>query len=414
MRRPPYPSAIFAGATGYTYQGGTVSGTVSPLVSYSGSYSSVKTPGFKALKPYNRPWNPYSARYTVITRKECELGGVHDGSSQGWPTVWAGWQGNLYDAYFAHTYKPSFPGFPTTLDCENDALGKLLDRMKDMKVNVAQAYAERKQTLSLISSAVNTIASAALAVRRGKLRHAHTLFGREVQKMRVRDIAPSPKNLSDRWLEFSYGWRPLLSDIHGAAEHLAKTFMDRKPDLRIVVTAKKNYTWFGRALNSNGFNRQFDTILDYTSDITVRYVIEYRVSSSIASQLASTGLTNPLLLAWELIPYSFVVDWFLPLGTYLNRLDATMGLDFHRGSKSIKHLHNRNAFLVGKPGVVYTHDDGKGTLSVRGGYMMSEETKSRTTLAGFPKPNPPALSLGPLGVSKTLSGLALLQQAFRR
>jgi hypothetical protein len=34
------------------------------------------------------------------------------------------------------------------------------------------------------------------------------------------------------------------------------------------------------------------------------------------------GLTDPLSVAWELIPYSFVVDWFVPIGTYLDNLNA--------------------------------------------------------------------------------------------
>lgn len=29
------------------------------------------------------------------------------------------------------------------------------------------------------------------------------------------------------------------------------------------------------------------------------------------------GLTNPELVAWELVPYSFVADWFIPLGDWM-------------------------------------------------------------------------------------------------
>jgi hypothetical protein len=33
-----------------------------------------------------------------------------------------------------------------------------------------------------------------------------------------------------------------------------------------------------------------------------------------------------LALAWELIPYSFVVDWLFPVGDYLSSLDALVGV----------------------------------------------------------------------------------------
>jgi hypothetical protein len=43
--------------------------------------------------------------------------------------------------------------------------------------------------------------------------------------------------------------------------------------------------------------------------------------------LASLGVTNPLEIAWELVPFSFVVDWALPVGQYLSSLDAMFGYD---------------------------------------------------------------------------------------
>jgi hypothetical protein len=46
---------------------------------------------------------------------------------------------------------------------------------------------------------------------------------------------------------------------------------------------------------------------------------------STASEL---GLTNPLAVAWELVPFSFVVDWALPIGSFLNQIDASVGWTF--------------------------------------------------------------------------------------
>ena len=33
------------------------------------------------------------------------------------------------------------------------------------------------------------------------------------------------------------------------------------------------------------------------------------------------GLADPATVVWELIPYSFVVDWFIPIGSYLENLN---------------------------------------------------------------------------------------------
>jgi hypothetical protein len=40
------------------------------------------------------------------------------------------------------------------------------------------------------------------------------------------------------------------------------------------------------------------------------------------------GVVNPLSIAWEVIPFSFVVDWFIPVGQVLEACTATMGLSF--------------------------------------------------------------------------------------
>jgi len=40
----------------------------------------------------------------------------------------------------------------------------------------------------------------------------------------------------------------------------------------------------------------------------------------------SLGLTDPLSVLWEITPYSFVVDWFIPIGTYLENLNTIPSL----------------------------------------------------------------------------------------
>lgn len=48
------------------------------------------------------------------------------------------------------------------------------------------------------------------------------------------------------------------------------------------------------------------------------------------------GLTNPLLLGWELIPFSFVADWFIQVGDYLETLDALIGVKRIAITRSVK------------------------------------------------------------------------------
>jgi hypothetical protein len=48
--------------------------------------------------------------------------------------------------------------------------------------------------------------------------------------------------------------------------------------------------------------------------------------------MKTVGLLNPATVAWELVPYSFIADWFVPVGDYLTGLTADCGLVFKGGS----------------------------------------------------------------------------------
>jgi hypothetical protein len=41
-----------------------------------------------------------------------------------------------------------------------------------------------------------------------------------------------------------------------------------------------------------------------------------------AAWLAATGLNNPLAIVYEALPFSFILDWFFPVGTRLQRVGA--------------------------------------------------------------------------------------------
>lgn len=63
-----------------------------------------------------------------------------------------------------------------------------------------------------------------------------------------------------------------------------------------------------------------------SSEYELLMVARFRESATLKSS-AALGITNPLATAWELIPYSFVLDWVIGVGEYLNNLDALVGIE---------------------------------------------------------------------------------------
>jgi len=76
----------------------------------------------------------------------------------------------------------------------------------------------------------------------------------------------------------------------------------------------------------------------------------YTISDPALKQLAQIGITNPINLAWELIPYSFVIDWLIPVGKFLESLDALVGvsnLKVLHGYKIVKKFEGESRGMRG-------------------------------------------------------------------
>lgn len=130
------------------------------------------------------------------------------------------------------------------------------------------------------------------------------------------------------WLSAMYGIIPIWFDFIGlsAAAHRAL----QKPGAE--VKALRTITMDGK-LPSSIFN-------DFSATGSYKYGAEcqlvYRMADPHLNTLAALGFTNPFALWWELTPYSFVLDWLIPVGNMLEALTADAGLDFVSGYTNTK------------------------------------------------------------------------------
>lgn len=333
------------------------------------------------------------------------------------------WYGYIYNHVYAYPLAPLPTAGEVSTQAEFAAVSNVLSHLKRSSINLGQAFAERKQTANLIITNVNRLVSVALAIKKGKLNHAHSLLFNEgslKNKGRLKDLLPGRKvlgkghkrrsdvpaaasNLSNYWLEYSYGWRPLLQDIYGAAELLANTYVINRPSV-VTGVGKADKSYPLSSISRCGYvSTEWATSI---CEAKVKYIIGYRVDDEAAALMSSTGITDPALLAWELLPYSFVMDWFVPVGTYLSNLSATRGLVFDSGCivRQLKEDHQTS--WVGT-------DDGWSEYMYYGnGRRVKKFTFARDPVGAFP--SPPLLEPKPLIWSQYASGLSLLTQLFTK
>jgi hypothetical protein len=201
-------------------------------------------------------------------------------------------------------------------------------------MNIANLIAERDQTLELFTKTARKLTSAINNLRRGNLNAAAKDFAgipsrrgrRRFNKQYADDRAQAAANA---WIELQYGWKPLIAEAQGAGESLAKLALDRRT---ATAEAKKSVSLsHERVLEENikDSYRKCDTKIDCKGSVI------YRVDPGWAHWLSGIGLTNPLSPAWELTPWSFIIDWFIPVGDTIAALDAVLGATFVTGSRTI-------------------------------------------------------------------------------
>jgi hypothetical protein len=201
-------------------------------------------------------------------------------------------------------------------------------------------------------------------------------------------------------------------DVEGSLASLAQYMSDQTPEQRAVRSGTVR-SEVKTPLMRSGHNAPIGVHIVSTST-RVQYGIRYKVADTLKVFLAQTGFTNPLNLGWEILPFSFVVDWFLPVGNYLETLSAWDGLTFSGGWKTTFTREEATAIYFFS-GVLDAHQGPEfpATTDIRGSYWRYGINLDRAVLTAFPSGSPPSFKAN-MDVTKSLNALALVQQLFGR
>lgn len=214
-----------------------------------------------------------------------------------------------------------------------------LNRLRHSNVNIGVMLAEAKETSSLLVTAATRIAKSVRSFRR----KSPDLFLKAIQHQGTASWRKTPQ----AWLELQYGWKPLMNDLQGAATSLDSSWV-RDRDLFAVGAKKKvmdTCTYDTYTAPSTVNCRQTVSV-----EATQKIQLCYRLSNFHLALLSSLGLTNPLEIIWERVPYSFVVDWFLPVGNWLSALGGDFGYTFINGSLTTFIRYSENGSPVNSSG----------------------------------------------------------------
>ncbi len=281
------------------------------------------------------------------------------------------------------------------------AIANLNNSMRGSQFSLGVTMLEGRKTINFIALSAKRIIDAYKLVRKGRFAKAADVLSMPKissrQKRRMRSqLRRGTQGFTDNWLAYRYGVRPLVFDVYNSIDAYHTLALSNLDDIR--------YKGFSR--------KQLSSISGFaTNEIRARSNFNISAACTDRTNLAvsTLGLDNPLLIAWELIPFSFIFDWFVPVGTWLEAMKTPSGFLYNNGSEGTWYKHSGNYFQPAST---------SGSLS---GYYYSEtgpktavydrEDFQRTVLSDFPSPSGPpsveALS-NALNLSKAIDAVSIL------
>jgi hypothetical protein len=303
---------------------------------------------------------------------------------------------------------------------DSKARESFYDNANFFQTQVGVTVAEFPKTVELIGSSARRIASAFTKLKRLDVVGAFKAVAMDNPKNLRHSIAlaKSARNVkrnpfarhdyaSNAWLEMTYGWKPLLADIDNVAHDLAYGWEQNEADFRIHGSGRANGV--SHVVNSNRISASDLIVHRDENSVRVGYTTHVKVVDPVWRTLASIGVVNPLEIVWELLPYSFVVDWFIPIGSWISSLDATVGLEAVSGSKSVKKEIKYSVSSV--PNAVVGVDIWQDPCHYQAHFVQFD----RTVETGYPSAN--FLRVNPFqdfSLNHSISAIALLANAFAK
>lgn len=228
----------------------------------------------------------------------------------------------------------------------NRAYGKFRDAAYGSNSQLGVFFAEWKQSFGMVSQRALGLATAARHLTNGRFRQALNALSVSPKRKHRNKVSNTANEASGLWLEYWFGWSPSISDIYNSLEEtvtpLPVGYFEggaTSRDVRIAYGGWKEKYTYQRAIR----HKVGGTV---------------RVTNPNLFLFNQLGLVNPASIAWELIPFSFLVDWVSDVGSYVESFTDFVGVEVQApwSSHRLKFHDESDWFdwhIVGPPATVF-------------------------------------------------------------
>jgi hypothetical protein len=203
----------------------------------------------------------------------------------------------------------------------NQAINAAFQKAADHSFNASVTLAEGKETLHYLNEVLQRIFKSYRFAKRGDFTRAGKQIKAGIRAIIKNGSAPkflkkTVKGLPRNWLEYRYAVMPLIYDAEAAFEYYKS--LDTKT---LIAVRGRSRSDILSTVSSGPYmgNLQYWPDLRATTSTEVGFYLRPDVD------YRHINWSNYGLVAWELLTLSFLVDWILPIGDYL---EATHYLPF--------------------------------------------------------------------------------------
>ena len=191
---------------------------------------------------------------------------------------------------------------PVTRQALNSCLDKLYEKF-DQSEALLVAFKEREEAFTTIKSGAIWLARTVRAVARLDktiVRRVLRYHRRSIHYTEIKKLVKKPAGL---WLTYWFGIVPTISDIQHACGVLGREFptldvVARSGGSDTIVAPRIPYQWYGEC----------------TYNVRVKMGGQAFAKNENTALLSQLGIMSPLSAAWELVPFSWCVDYMVNVG----------------------------------------------------------------------------------------------------
>lgn len=292
------------------------------------------------------------------------------------------------------------PSFVVDSRVYNRCLSKVIDEMKNSDINLGASIGEGRETLSMLKQLHKTAFETAVALRRS---------------LKKRDWRLAVRTVGGIELLNNLGIQPLVADVNALKNHVLSGKME-----------EVRFQFKGRASDSEAFKRSrpdrsaiFGNVppnfaFAEETEIFYRCALggEYVITDLHSYENWRAGLGFTASTAWELITLSWLVDYFVKVGEFLEITEAALlynGFVLRNAYKTVGHYTFGKQTVTGRITVVV---DGSYCAVTECQRVLSHKDKQRSIIDSFPSPTLPTFKV-PKSSVQLLNCAGLLSQLLK-